>query len=144
MLEIETRGFDEQLAKFKRADKIMRRRFKQAMGKSIVVLTSSWRRDAPVLTGRYFKSLEGRITEGSGATQVQGFIGTNVVASKTGFPYPAALEAGGKKITYHYRAGPRAGQRTKGHVKRVVKNNTRKVTGFFKRALKLVVKDLEV
>ncbi len=141
MLEIETRGFDEQLAKLARADKILKKHFKQAMGKSIVVLTSSWRRDAPVLTGRYFKSLEGRIVEGLSGGEVQGIIETNVVASKTGFPYPKALE---ESARYHYRSGPRAGQRTKGHVKRVVKNNTRKVIGFFIRACKKIVKDLEV
>ena len=138
-IEIEATGFEEQLRKLKGYNRLSQRQFARAMGKSVIVLTHDWKEVAPVLHGRYRNSLAGRIVSSRVGIGVEGGVETNV--TDNGFPYPAALEESEK---YRYRAGPRAGQRTAGRVKKVLKKNTKRINGFFSDALDEIVKRLEV
>jgi len=137
--EIEIRGLDKQLMKLYRFDQYAFRRFKTAAEGSIKLLERNWKTIAPVRTGRYRSSITGKVKSVVG-TDVVAVVGTNVASDK-GFPYPYALEHSKK---YHYRRGPRQGQLTYNRVRRVLKRARGSITRRFNKAVKLIVKDLEI
>ena len=137
--EVEIRGLTEQVMKLNRFDAIAGRHFRKAGETSIKFLERGWKIDAPVDTGRYRSSITGRVKSVVGASIVA-IVGTNVRSAR-GFPYPAALE---ESARYHYRRGPRMGQPTMGRVKRILKNARKTIQKTFDRAVKRIVKDLEI
>ena len=137
--EIEVRGLTEQLMKLRRFDAIAGRHFRGAGETSIKVLERGGKKDAPVKTSRYRSSIAGRVKSVIGASVVA-VVGTNV-RSDRGFPYPAALETGAR---YHYRRGPRRGQPTMGRVRRLLKQARGTIQKTFDKAVKRIVKDLEI
>lgn len=137
--EIEIKGLTEQVMKLANFNTFAGIRFKQAGETSIKFLERGWKIDAPVDKGRYRASIAGQVKSVVGASIVA-IVGTNV-RSDRGFPYPAALE---ESARYHYRRGPRRGQPTMGRVKRILKNARGRIQKAFDRAVKLIVKDLEI
>jgi len=137
--EIEIKGLDEQIMKLNRFDHYAGKHFRKAGEDSIKSLERGWKKDAAVDTGRYRSSIAGRVKSVVGANVVA-VVGTNVTSDR-GFPYPAALESGAR---YHYRRGPRQGQPTMGRVKRLLKNARGSIKKRFNKAVKLIVKDLEI
>lgn len=137
--EIEVKGLTEQVMKLANFDTFAGIRFRRAGETSIKFLERGWKIDAPVDKGRYRASIAGRVKSVVGASVVA-VVGTNVTSDR-GFPYPAALEGGTR---YHYRRGPRRGQPTMGRVKRILKNARGTIQKTFDRAVKLIVKDLEI
>ena len=140
--EIETKGFTEQIRKLARFEIYAFRAFKEAAEGSIKLLERNWKKIAPVRLiggGRYRSSITGRVKSVVG-TNVVAVVGTNVTSAK-GFPYPAALE---NSMRYRYRAGPRQGQFTFNRVRRVLKRARGSIKRRFNKAVKRVVKDLEI
>ncbi len=137
--EIEVKGLTEQIMKLNRFDHIAGRYFKEAAEGSIKLLERNWKMIAPVDTGRYRGSITGQVKSVAGANVVA-VVGTNVVSDK-GFPYPAALE---ESKRYHYRVGPRQGQFTFNRVRRVLKKARGSIKRRFNKAVKNIIKDLEV
>ena len=139
MIELDGSDVDQQARKLAGYGRTAKRHFSRAMGQSVVVLLADWKEIAPVLKGRYRGSLAGRVRVGQGPVQLAGSVSTNVWAE--GFPYPAALE---ESRRFHYRGGPRRGQRTAGRVKGVLRSNTARINKFFQDALKRIIKRLVV
>jgi hypothetical protein len=137
--EIEIRGLTEQIMKLRNFDSIAGRHFRSAGETSIKFLERGWKIDAPVDKGRYRSSITGQVKSVVGASVVA-IVGTNV-RSDRGFPYPAALE---ESARYHYRRGPRRGQPTMGRVKRLLKQASGTIQKTFDKAVKRIVKDLEI
>jgi len=137
--EIEIRGLTEQVMKLRGFDVIAGRRFMVASEQSVKLLERNWKRVAPVDTGQYRASISGRVKSITGANVVA-VVGTNV-RSERGFPYPAALE---ESTRYHYRRGPRKGQLTWLRVRRVLEQAKGTIKRRFNKAVKLIVKDLEI
>lgn len=136
--EVEVRGFDEQIRKLANFDRIANKHMRKAGLESVALLERKWKEVAPVDTGRYRSSIAGRVRIMGGS--VVGIVGTNVKSAK-GFPYPAALE---ESRRYHYRTGPRAGQYTMHRVKRLFKRAEGSIKSRFNKAVKKVIKELEV
>ena len=137
--EIEIKGLTEQVMKLSRFDQVASRHFRIAAEGSVKLLERNWKKIAPVDTGRYRSSIRGRVNTARGATVV-GICGTNVVSGR-GFDYPYALE---HSMRYHYRRGPRQGQFTFNRVRRVLKRAQGSIKRRFNKAVKLIVKDLEI
>lgn len=136
--ELEVEGFDEQIRKLANFDKIANKHMKQAGLESTALLERKWKEVAPVDTGRYRSSITSRVQIIGG--NVIGIVGTNVRSAR-GFPYPKALE---ESQRYRYRAGPRRGQFTFNRVKRLFKRAEAAIKSKFNRAVKRVVKELEI
>ena len=137
--EIEIKGLDKQLTKLYRFDQYSFRRFKDAAEGSIKLLERNWKIVAPVDTGLYRSRISGRVKSVVGTTIVA-VVGANVLSDK-GFDYPYALEHSKR---YHYRRGPRQGQFTYNRVRRVLKRARGSIKRRFNKAVKLIVKDLEI
>ena len=137
--EIEVRGLTEQVMKLRGFDVIAGRRFMVAAEQSVKLLERNWKKVAPVDTGRYRSSIAGRVKTITGANVIA-VVGTDV-RSDRGFPYPSALE---NSARYHYRGGPRRGQLTFLRVRRVLEQAKGSIKKRFNRAVKLIVKDLEI
>ena len=140
--EIEVRGLTEQIRKLNRFDHIAGRYFKEAAEGSVKLLERNWKIIAPVRLiggGRYRSSIAGRVKSIAGANVVA-VVGTDAVSDK-GFPYPAALE---ESKRYHYRSGPRQGQFTFNRVRRVLKKARGSIKRRFNKAVRNIIKDLEV
>jgi len=137
--EIEIKGLTEQVMKLNRFPHYAGRRFKDAAEGSVKLLERNWKIVAPVDTGRYRASIAGRVKSVAGASVVA-VVGTNVTSAR-GFPYPYALE---HSMRYHYRRGPRQGQFTFNRVRRVLKRAQGSIKRRFNKAVKLIVKDLEI
>ena len=137
--EIEIRGLTEQITKLNRFEVYAFRHFKDAAEGSVKLLERNWKKIAPVDTGQYRASIAGRVKSVVG-TNVVAAVGTNVTSAK-GFPYPYALEHSQR---YHYRRGPRQGQFTYNRVRRVLKRAQGSIKRRFNKAVKLIIKDLEV
>lgn len=137
--EIEIKGLTKQVMKLNRFNHYAGREFKIAAEGSVKLLERNWKKIAPVDTGRYRSSIMGRVKSVAGANVV-GVCGTNVMSDK-GFPYPAALE---QSKRYRYRRGPRQGQFTYKRAERVLKRARKSITTKFNRAVRKIVKDLEV
>jgi len=136
--EVEVRGFDKQIMKLANFDRIANKHMRQAGLESTALLERKWKQVAPVDTGRYRSSIAGRVQIQGGS--VVGIVGTNVRSAR-GFPYPKALE---ESRRYHYRAGPRRGQFTMNRVKRLFKRTEAAIKTKFNRAVKRVLKELEI
>ena len=136
---VEIKGLPEQIMKLKGLDNIASRHFRIAAESSVKLLERNWKRVAPVDTGRYRSSITGRVNTARG-TVVVGICGTNVTSNK-GFDYPYALEHSQR---YHYRRGPRQGQFTYNRARRVLKRARKSITARFNKAVKRIVKDLEI
>ena len=137
--EIEIRGLTEQIRKLNRFEVTAFRHFKVAAEQSVKLLERNWKMIAPVKTGQYRSSIAGRVKSVVG-TDVVAVVGTNV-RSDRGFPYPAALE---QSMRYHYRSGPRKGQFTYNRVTRVLKRAQGTIKARFNKAVRNIVKDLEI
>ena len=139
-VSIEAKGVDEQIRKLEGFDRAYQNRTKLGMMKSTIYLEGEWIKIAPVYKGRYRQSLmgSGRVQSVAGG-EVMGTVGTNV--THRGVSYPAVLESSER---YHYRSGPRAGQKTAGQVKRVLTKSVKKIVGYFKQAYDGIVKDLKI
>jgi len=137
--EIEIKGLDEQITKLNRFPHYAGRHFKDAAEGSVKLLERNWKMIAPIDTGRYRSSISGRVKSVAGASVVA-VVGTNVTSDR-GFPYPHALE---HSMRYHYRIGPRQGQFTYNRVRRVLKRARKSITARFNKAVKLIIKDLEI
>jgi len=137
--EIEIKGLAEQIRKLNRFEVTAFRHFKGAGEQSVKLLERNWKMVAPVNTGRYRSSITGRVKSVVG-TDIVAVCGTNVTSDK-GFPYPAALE---QSMRYHYRRGPRRGQFTYNRVARVLKNAQASIKARFNKAVRNIVKDLEI
>jgi len=137
--EIEIKGLTEQIRKLNRFEVTAFRHFKGAAEQSVKLLERNWKMIAPVKTSRYRSSITGRVKSVVG-TDVVAVCGTNV-RSDRGFPYPAALE---QSMRYHYRRGPRRGQFTYNRVARVLKNAQGSIKARFNKAVRKIVKDLEI
>ena len=137
--EIEIKGLDEQVRKLNRFEVYAFRAFKEAAEGSVKLLERNWKIVAPVDTGRYRASITGRVKSVVG-TDVVAVCGTNVTSPK-GFPYPYALE---HSMRYHYRRGPRQGQFTYNRARRVLKRARGSIKRRFNKAVKKIVKDLEI
>ena len=137
--EIEVKGLTEQIRKLNRFEIYAFRAFKEAAEGSIKLLERNWKIIAPVDTGRYRSSITGRVKSVVG-TNVVAVVGTNVTSAK-GFPYPYALE---HSMRYRYRIGPRQGQFTYNRVRRVLKRARGSIKRRFNKAVKRIVKDLEI
>jgi hypothetical protein len=137
--EIEVKGLTEQIMKLNRFDHYAGSHFKDAAEGSVKLLERNWKMIAPVKTNRYRASIAGRVKSVAGANVVA-VVGTNVVSDR-GFPYPHALE---HSMRYHYRTGPRQGQLTFNRVRRVLKRARGSIKKRFNKAVKLIIKDLEV
>jgi len=137
--EIEIKGLTEQITKLNRFEVTAFRHFKGAAEESVKLLERDWKMIAPVKTGQYRSSIAGRVKSIVG-TDVVAAVGTNVTSPK-GFPYPAALEHSQR---YHYRRGPRQGQLTYNRVRRVLKRAQGSIKRRFNKAVKLIVKDMEI
>jgi len=137
--EIEVKGLTEQVMKLYKFDQYAFRRFKDAAEGSVKLLERNWKIIAPVDTGRYRSSIAGRVKSVVGANVVA-VVGTNVTSAR-GFPYPHALEHSQR---YHYRRGPRKGQFTYNRVRRVLKRAQGSIKSRFNKAVRLIVKDLEI
>lgn len=136
--EMEVKGFSEQIRKLANFNRIADKHMRQAGLESVALLERNWKQVAPVDTGRYRSSIAGRVRTLGG--EVVGVVGTNVRSAK-GFPYPAALE---ESRRYHYRSGPRRGQFTMNRVKRLFKRAQQSIKSKFNKAVKNVVKELEI
>ena len=136
--ELEVKGFDEQIRKLANFNRIANKHMRQAGLESVALLERKWKEVAPVDTGRYRSSIAGRVQVMGG--NVVGIVGTNVRSAR-GFPYPKALE---ESRRYHYRAGPRAGQYTMNRVKRLFKKTEATIKSKFNKAVRKVVKELEI
>ena len=136
---IEIKGLTEQIRKLNRFEVTAFRHFKGAAEQSVALLERNWKMVAPVNTGRYRSSIHGRVKSVVG-TDVVAVCGTNV-RSDRGFPYPAALE---QSMRYHYRSGPRKGQFTYNRVARILKNAQGSIKARFNKAVRNIVKDLEI
>ena len=137
--EVEIKGLTEQIRKLNRFEITAFRHFKEAAEGSVKLLERNWKIVAPVDTGQYRASIAGRVKSVVG-TNVVAVVGTNVMSAK-GFPYPYALEHSKR---YHYRRGPRQGQFTYNRVRRVLKRARGSIKRRFNKAVKLIVKDLEI
>ena len=137
--EIEIKGLTEQIRKLNRFEVTAFRHFKVAAKESVGLLEKNWKVIAPVDTGRYRSSIHGRVKSVVG-TNIVAACGTNVTSAK-GFPYPHALEHSQR---YHYRRGPRQGQFTYNRVRRVLKRAQGSIKRRFNKAVKNIVKDLEI
>ena len=137
--EIEIRGLTEQIRKLNRFEITAFRHFKAAAEDSVKLLERKWKMIAPVKTNLYRASIAGRVKSVVGANVVA-VCGTNVKSDK-GFPYPAALE---QSMRYRYRGGPRKGQLTYNRVARVLKNAQGSIKARFNKAVRNIVKDLEI
>ena len=137
--EIEVKGLTEQLMKLNRFEITAFRHFKSAAEESTKLLERDWKKIAPVKTGRYRASIAGRVKSVVG-TNIVATVGTNVTSDR-GFPYPYALEHSQR---YHYRRGPRQGQLTYNRVRRVLKRAQGSIKSKFNKAVKRIVKDLEI
>ena len=140
--EIEIKGLTEQIRKLNRFEVTAFRHFKVAAEQSVALLERNWKMIAPVALvkgWRYRSSIHGRVKSVVG-TNVVAVCGTNVKSDK-GFPYPAALE---QSMRYHYRSGPRKGQFTYNRVARVLKNAQGSIKARFNKAVRNIVKDLEI
>ena len=137
--EIEIKGLTEQIRKLNRFEVTAFRHFKGAAEESVKLLERNWKMIAPVKTNRYRSSIAGRVKSIVG-TNVVAVVGTNVKSDK-GFPYPAALE---QSMRYHYRSGPRKGQFTYNRVARVLKRAQGSIKARFNKAVRNIVKDLEI
>jgi hypothetical protein len=139
-ISIEARGVDEQIRKLEGFDKAYQNHTKLAMMKGVVHLEAEWIKIAPVYKGRYRQSLmgSGKVQSIAGG-EVMGTVGTNV--THRGVSYPAVLESSER---YHYRSGPRAGQKTAGQVKRVLTRSVKTIVRYFKMAYDGIVKELKV
>lgn len=137
--EIEVKGLTEQIRKLNRFEITAFRHFKEAAETSVALLERNWKMVAPVDTGRYRSSIAGRVKSVVG-TNIVAVVGTNVTSDK-GFPYPYALEHSQR---YHYRRGPRQGQFTYNRVRRVLKRARGSIKSRFNKAVKNIVKDLEI
>jgi len=137
--EIEVRGLTEQIRKLNRFEITAFRHFKVAAEGSVKLLEKEWKIIAPVKTGQYRSSIAGRVKSVVG-TNIVAVVGTNVTSDK-GFPYPHALEHSQR---YHYRRGPRQGQLTYNRVRRVLKRARGTIKARFNKAVKRIVKDLEI
>ena len=137
--EIEIKGLTEQVMKLHRFDQVASRHFRIAAEGSVKLLERNWKIIAPVDKSRYRPSITGRVKSVAGANVVA-VCGTNVVSDR-GFPYPYALEHSQR---YHYRRGPRQGQFTYNRVRRVLKRARGSIKRRFNKAVKLIIKDLEI
>ena len=137
--EIEIKGLTEQIRKLNRFEITAFRHFKGAAEESVKLLERNWKMIAPVKFNRYRSSIHGEVKSVVG-TDVVAVCGTNVKSDK-GFPYPAALE---QSMRYHYRRGPRKGQFTYNRVARVLKNAQSSIKARFNKAVRNIVKDLEI
>ena len=137
--EIEVKGLTEQITKLNRFEITAFRHFKTAGEESVKLLERNWKMIAPVRTGRYRSSITGRVKSVVG-TNIVAVVGTNVTSDK-GFDYPYALEHSQR---YHYRRGPRQGQFTYNRVRRVLKRAQGTIKSRFNKAVKRIVKDLEI
>ena len=137
--EIEIKGLTEQIRKLNRFEITAFRHFKVAAEGSVKLLEKEWKIIAPVKTGQYRSSIAGRVKSVVG-TNIVAVVGTNVTSDK-GFPYPHALEHSQR---YHYRRGPRQGQLTYNRVRRVLKRARGTIKARFNKAVKRIVKDLEI
>lgn len=137
---IETKGIDEQIRKLAGFDRTYSNHVKLAAMKSVVHLEAGWIKIAPVYKGRYRQSLmgSGKVRSIAGG-EVMGTVGTNV--THRGVSYPAVLESSER---YHYRSGPRAGQKTAGQVRRVLTRSVRTIVRYFKMAYDGIIKELKV
>lgn len=137
--EIEIKGLTEQVMRFRGFDAIAGRHFMVAAEQSVKLMERNWKKVAPVDKGQYRASIAGRVKTITGANVVA-VVGTNV-RSERGFPYPSALEHSAR---YHYRRGPRRGQLTLLRVRRVLEQAKGSIKKRFDRAVKLIIKDLEI
>ena len=137
--EIEIKGLTEQIRRLNRFEVTAFRHFKGAAEQSVKLLERNWKMIAPVKTNRYRSSIHGEVKSVVG-TDVVAVCGTNVKSDK-GFPYPAALE---QSMRYHYRSGPRKGQLTYNRVARVLKWAQGSIKARFNKAVRNIVKDLEI
>ena len=137
--EIEIKGLSEQIRKLNRFEVTAFRHFKIAAEGSVKLLERNWKKIAPVDTGQYRSSIAGRVKSVVG-TNVVATVGTNVKSAK-GFPYPHALEHSQR---YHYRRGPQRGQFTYNRVRRVLKRAQGSIKARFNKAVRNIVKDLEI
>ena len=137
--EIEIKGLAEQIRKLNRFEVTAFRHFKGAAEQSVKLLERNWKMIAQVKTNLYRSSIHGRVKSVVG-TDVVAVCGTNV-RSDRGFPYPAALE---QSMRYHYRSGPRKGQFTYNRVARILKNAQGSIKARFNKAVRNIVKDLEI
>ena len=137
--EIEVKGLTEQLMKLNRFEVYAFKHFNQAAKDSVLLLERNWKMIAPVEHNTYRSRIAGRVKSVVGATVV-GVVSANVKSAK-GFDYPSALE---NSMRYHYRRGPRQGQFTYNRVKRVLKKARGTIQKRFNKAVKGIVKDLEI
>lgn len=139
-IDIEIRGLDEQIKKLEGYKRSVKRHFKRAMGEGVIKVEGVWKKDAPVDRGTYRHSIAGTVKTSPAAVSFTGVIATSVRSPK-GYLYPGALEYSER---FHYRRGPRKGQRTAGHARRALKASKRAITGYFNSAVKRILKDLRV
>lgn len=109
MNTVQTPGLEEQIVLLKKFDLAALDELGQAMEQAVQVGAGGVKSVAPVDSGRLRSSITGQVVSVV-APHVMGVIGTNV--NRDGFPYPRVLNSSDR---YHYRAGPRKGQQTKGY-----------------------------
>ena len=111
-----------------------------AMQKAVVSMLSIWKNVAAVNTGLYKGTLKMAIRPLASGRILQGSVKTFAM-SRTGFPYPRALE---DSTRYHYRSTRREGQRTAGKVVKMFLSKIPLYKKLFIKASDLIVKDLAV
>jgi hypothetical protein len=139
-LNIESPDLKAQVMKFLQVDRIVDRRVKPAMQKSVALSHTGWRNVAAVDTGHYRNTLQSNIQSMAGGRIIQGSVKTFAV-SPTGFPYPFALE---NSTRYHYRRTSKRGQQTAGQITRMFKRITPSINQHFFTAQILITNDLAV
>ena len=139
-ITVDETGIDEQIRQLDRFDSVSLKETQEAMKRSVLLLESRWAKVAAVDKGTYRQSLigSGRVRTIAGS-EIIGTVGTNI--THRGVSYPAVLETSDK---HHYRSGPRAGQKTAGKVKAVLKDSAKTITNFFAEAVEKIVKELKI
>lgn len=140
VITMDIRGLDKQIRKLEGYPKSAKRHFGHAMGLSVVKVTGMWKKRAPVDRGTYRSSIAGTVKKSPVGTGLTGVVATAVTSPK-GYLYPGALEYSER---FHYRRGPRKGQRTAGHARTALKASKKAIQGYFDAAVKRILKDLVV
>lgn len=137
---VEVKGLEEQLEKFRMFPQITTKHMTRAMNQARTLVQVGWQGIAPIDTGRYLGSIKSEIKTLVGG-EVVGIIGTNATDPKSGHPYPVTLEV---VPGYHYRSTHLRGKALRGQVKQVIKRSMDGINKFFKKAVDRITKELAV
>lgn len=138
-ITIEAPKLKVQAVKISKVNASIKKHGTNAMNAAVKLTKAGWRSVAAEETGFYKNTLQEEVKAIAGNI-IQGAVRT-FAQSRTGFPFPRALE---DSVKYHYRGTRRRGQRTAGQVTRMFKRLRPVIQRLFGSAQEKIIKDLVV